>query len=278
MSVAPPTWSIERHRRVGSTMEIAGERAGAGAPEGTVVVADYQSAGRGRAGRQWVAPPGSALMLTAVLRPDLPADRLGPLALVAGVALAEAVEIETGLSCWLKWPNDLWFGDRLDGRKTAGILVSARLGSAGVDHVLVGIGLNVSTPAGAMAPGATSIAVELAQEGREPAPWGNGTFGDDPRERFLSRTLERLGKHYSGFVAARGRPPLADWLERAALLGEWVDVDDGGEAQRGVFTGLRADGALLLRNECGDEVAVVAGDLVRGPRYRPPSASARSRR
>ncbi len=278
MIAGSPTWTIERHGRVGSTMEVAAERAAAGAPEGIVVVADYQSSGRGRAGRRWTAPPGSALMLTAVLRPDLPPGRLGPLALVAGVALAEAIEIETALPCWLKWPNDLWLGDRLDGRKAAGILVSARLGGSGVEHVLLGIGLNVSTPAAVLPEGATSVAAAMEQAGRALGPAAGGGDGDDPRERLLDRILERLGICYGGFVGSGGRPRLAGWLRRAALLGECVEVVGGGESRRGLFVGLRDDGALLLRNDLGADEAIVAGDLVRGPRYRPASASERSRR
>ncbi len=271
-------WSVERHGRVGSTMEIAAERAAAGAPEGTVVVADHQTAGRGRAGRAWTSPPGTALLLTAVLRPSLPAQRLAALALVAGVALAEAVEAETGLECWLKWPNDLWLGDRLAGRKAGGILVSARLGRSGVEHVLLGLGLNVSTPAPSLPEGATSLAVSLERPGQSLDGRGNRYAGDDPRVRLLARCLDRLGVGYRSFVASGGEPPFDAWLRRAALIGEHVEVMDGDQPRRGVFVGLRADGALLLRNERGDDEAVVAGDVVRGPRYCPESAAERSGR
>ena len=267
------SWSIERRGWVGSTMDIAAERAAAGAPEGTVVVADYQSDGRGRAGRRWEAPPGSALMLTAILRPDLPPNRLSPLALVAGVALAQAVEVETGLECWLKWPNDLWLGNRMEGQKAAGILVTVRLGNARVDHVLLGIGLNVSTPASALPEGATSIQVALEKVGGNLSFQVGRTAAEDLRERLLARTLDRLAEGYSTFVASRGRPPLDEWLRRAALHGERVEVAARGAPRRGLFVGVRTDGALLLRSDGGDEETVVAGDLVRGPRYSPTSTS-----
>jgi len=278
VTAAPPRWSIERHASVDSTMDLASERAIAGASEGTVVLADRQTAGRGRAGRRWETPPGVALMLTAILRPNVPADRLGPLALVAGVALAEAVEGETGLACWLKWPNDLWLGGRLEGRKAAGILVSARLGASGVDHVLLGIGLNVLTAPADLPPGATSLAVELAREGRVLGGGDGPKAGEDPRERILVALLDRLAEGYAGFVASGGSPLLEPWLRRAALLGEAVEVEANGEPTRGTFVGLRADGALLLRGDDGVEEAVVAGDLVRGPRYRPGPGAERSDR
>ena len=273
MTTHAPVWSVERHDRVGSTMDVAAERAAAGAAEGTVIVADHQTAGRGRAGRAWTSPPGAALLMTAVLRPDLPAERLAALALVAGVALAEAVEAETGLACWLKWPNDLWLGDRLAGSKTAGILLSARSGRSGVEHVLLGLGLNVSTPAPLLPEGATSIAAALERAGRSLVGRQDGDVGGDPRDRFLARSLDRLGVGYRAFVATGGQPPLDAWLQRAALLGERVEVVDGDRPRRGVFVGLRADGALLLRNERGDDEAIVAGEVVRGPRYRSESAA-----
>ena len=268
----PISWVIERHRSVGSTMDLAAERARAGAPQGTVVVADHQTAGRGRSGRSWLAPPGAALMLTAILRPFLPPDRLAALSLVAGVALAEAVEAATGLACWLKWPNDLWLGDRLAGRKAAGILVTARLGPSGIEHVLVGIGVNSATPPAALPPGATSLEVELAAIGKSMT---TVTGVADPRDCLLDRVLDRLEVGYACFVAGGGRPPLDDWIQRAALLGESVELVTEGKVKRGRFVGVRPDGALLLRGEDGVVEVVVAGDLVRGPRYRSESAGVR---
>lgn len=262
---------VLRFGQVGSTMDIAAEFAASGEPEGLVVVADEQTAGRGRAGRTWQAPPGSALLLTVVLRPDVPGDRLGVLAPLAGVAVAEAVEAETGLACWLKWPNDLWLGERNAGRKAAGVLASARLAGDRSAYVLLGIGINVSTPPTALPAGATSLAVAMAlaraaagEAGFDEAG-GTGEVGPD-RERLLSELLARLDALYSAFVAGSGRPPLDGWRERAALLGEPVTVEVAGVVHRGVHAGIDDDGALLLRQSDGSVERIVAGDLTRGPR------------
>lgn len=269
-------WAVERHGTVGSTMEVAAERALAGAAEGTVIFADGQTAGRGRAGRRWQTPAGTALLVTAILRPAVAPDRLSTLALVAAVAVAEAIEAETGLPVWLKWPNDLWLGERDAGLKVGGILVSARLGQRCVEHALVGIGVNVSSTAAELPTGATSIAVALPDADARSRASSRADFrldaapasaNDDRRLALLQRLLTVLGEGYGAFVAADGRPSLTPWLNRAALLGESVEVDVGGEPRRGVFVGVRDDGALLLRGRDGREEAIVAGDLVRGPRY-----------
>lgn len=310
----PPIWRIERHDRVGSTMDIAAARAQAGEPEGLVVVADEQTAGRGRAGRTWQAPPRSALLLTALLRPPLPPDRLSTLALVAGVALAEAVEAVTGLPAWLKWPNDLWLGERNAGDKAAGILATSRLGPAGVEYALLGIGVNVTTPVEALPPGGTSLAAARFRRRKEGGPGPGdperedsggaeaadesagetgragatndsfevsglaGATNENPglapvasRDALLAALLDRLGVAYAAFVHHGGRPPLDGWLRRATLLGQDVEVEIGGERRRGVFVGLREDGALLLRVDDGTIEAIVAGDLTRGPRPVVPS-------
>ncbi|HEU0113731.1 MAG TPA: biotin--[acetyl-CoA-carboxylase] ligase, partial [Thermomicrobiales bacterium] len=110
-------WIVHRFGAVDSTMDEAARLAAAGAPEGTVVRADFQRAGRGRAGRSWESPPGAALLTTLLFRPVVPPDRLGVLALSAGVAVAEAIEAVGVGPAWLKWPNDVWLGSPVDGRK-----------------------------------------------------------------------------------------------------------------------------------------------------------------
>ncbi|MCC6315116.1 MAG: biotin--[acetyl-CoA-carboxylase] ligase [Thermomicrobiales bacterium] len=245
---------IRRYAQVASTMEIAADLAVAGASEGTVVLADEQTAGRGRAGRSWRTPPGSSLALTAILRPPLPPDRISTLPLVAGVAVAEAIEALTGTSVWLKWPNDCWLGDRNAGAKVAGVLMTARLAEAGVAFALLGIGINVTSPADALPPAATSLAAA-------------GLVSGDPRESLLALLLERLTKGYTAALIHDGRPPLDAWRRRAALLGEPVTIDREGKPATGVFAGVRDDGALVLRRPDGTLLPIVAGDLTRGPRY-----------
>ncbi len=266
---------VLRYGQLGSTMDVAAEFAAAGEPEGLVVVADEQAAGRGRAGRAWQAPPGSALLLTVLLRPEVAADRLGVLAPLAGVAVAEAVEAQTGLACWLKWPNDLWLGDRNAGKKAAGVLASARMVGGKPDHVLLGIGLNVSTPESALPDGATSIAAQIAaaHARRRVSTRGLERHVDDAlaskhpdRECILAALLARLDAHYAAFVASDGNPGLDGWLARAAMLGEPVTVEVGGATRHGNHAGIAHDGALLLRLRDGSVERIVAGDLTRGPR------------
>src|SRR5512143_704887 len=122
-----------------STNRVAMEMAENGAKHGTVVVADAQTAGRGRMGRRWVSPAGKNLYVSLLLRPSVPTVDAPQLALVAGIALADAVE-EVGVPAFLKWPNDLYCG----GRKAAGILAEMASDPDGVRHVVIGVGLNVN--------------------------------------------------------------------------------------------------------------------------------------
>lgn len=248
--IASVQWRIERLGTVGSTMDEVAARAADGAPEGAVVVADHQTAGRGRAGRAWEAPPGSALMLSVLFRPPLPPDRLGALPLVVGAAVAEALELVAPVVCQLKWPNDVWIG----GHKVAGLLASGRAGSdAAPGPLVLGIGINVATPSAALPEGATSLAI--AVPGARPPD----------REDVLAALLLRLDIGYRAFLASGGRPDLHAWRARAALLGEPITVVDGGRRREGRFVGVDADGALLLAVEGGETVRIVAGDLTRGP-------------
>ena len=242
---------VIRMGTVGSTMDEVISLAAAGEPEGTVVVADEQTAGRGRAGRPWRAPAGTALLCSVLLRPPVRPEQLAVLPLVVGVAVAEAIEDAAGLPCRLKWPNDVWLGDGATGSKVAGVLLTARSGAAGIEHAIVGVGINVGAAPANLPPGATSLAAEAGRP-----------FAVD---EVLAALLDRLDAGYRAFLAADGAPSLTAWRERAALLGAPVTVAVAGKLRAGVMRGVDDAGALLLERENGAIHRVAAGELVRGP-------------
>jgi BirA family biotin operon repressor/biotin-[acetyl-CoA-carboxylase] ligase len=231
---------------------VASQLARFGARERTAVVSTEQTAGRGRAGRPWQAAAGSAVFATLILRPPVAAHQLSTLPLVVGVAVAETIERISGSAVSLKWPNDIWLGQGSDAAKVAGILVTSSLHGERVEHVLVGIGINVLGRAHDLPLGATTI---QAATGVTVTP-----------DEVLGVLLERIADAYAAFVASKGRPTLAGWLARAALLGEMVTVEEAGGSIIGTFVGIDEAGVLLI-DEPGHPVRrVVAGDLVRGPR------------
>ena len=214
------------HRSVDSTNERAKALALRGAPHGTVVTADEQTAGRGRQGRGWVAAPGSAVLLSVVLRP--PPESV-PLA--AAVAVADAVPAD----CRIKWPNDVL----VDGRKLAGILVEGRPQEG---WAVLGIGLNVTTPAHAFPPELREIATSLAAVLPEPPTI----------EQLLPALFGRLEER----LAAPLPEVLAEWRRRDALRGSKVRWS-GGE---GTAAGIDDRGSLLVDTGSG-RVALAAGEV-----------------
>ena len=231
---APCSPAVHRHDELPSTNDEALRLAAEGAPAGTAVVADRQTAGRGRAGHTWSSPPGVALLFSVVLRPALEAERLPLVPLACGCALARAVEGRTGLPARVKWPNDLL----VHGRKCAGLLCEAASGA-----VVCGIGLNVNTPPAALPPRPMFPASSLLAE--------SGTGVPFDREALLSDALGELSAAIARLEAADG----AEWLAREfsardALRGRTVEVAlPDGSAARGVASGIAPSGALLL--DCG---------------------------
>lgn len=245
-------WSVQHFASLSSTMDQAALLARSGAMERTVVASDEQTAGRGRGGRAWQSPRGQSLSCTLILRPRVPPGRLATLPMIAGVAVAEAIEEITGAETRLKWPNDVWLGDDPTQRKVAGILLSSSLSGSVVDYVLVGIGINVTTPRKELPPGAASL---VSATGTLAAP-----------AQVLDVLLRRFDAGYSDYLASNGRPSLEGWRARAALIGEPVTVEDAGRILSGVHAGIDDDGALLLKVPGGTVRRVVSGDLVRGPK------------
>jgi len=232
-----------RHfRRVGSTNTVARELAAAGAPHGTVVTAAEQTAGRGRQGRTWTAPPDSALLYSAVLRPIEPRHSVLPLAVA--LAVCETAEIlRPGIECQVKWPNDI----HLDGRKLAGILIEARPQDG---WAVLGVGLNL-----------TIAAAEFPEELRDRAISLFGSASAVPygrvasiRNSWAAGTLsERLG----AWLEADAEAVLGAWRARDALVGREVSWEKGS----GVADGVDERGYLLVRLADGDRIALGAGDV-----------------
>jgi BirA family transcriptional regulator, biotin operon repressor / biotin---[acetyl-CoA-carboxylase] ligase len=220
-----------------------------GGPEGQVLVAESQTAGRGRMGRSWVSEPGASLTFSVLLRPvAVPAARRGWLPLLTGVAVASAVRAVSGVAATLKWPNDVLAGSR----KLAGILAEQS-----ADAVVVGIGLNVATPAEALpAPPGGLRATSLLAAGASVS-----------REAVLAGILRELAARYLAFRAdpdaARGGL-LAEYRSLCATLGRTVRVElPGDRVLAGVAADIDADGRLLIA-EGGDAVPVPvsAGDVI----------------
>jgi BirA family biotin operon repressor/biotin-[acetyl-CoA-carboxylase] ligase len=227
------------YQEVGSTNDVAGALAEQGAEEGLVVIADRQTAGRGRLGRVWVSPPGVGLYLSIVLRPSTTLASL--LTIAAGVAVAEGIESATGLRAQLKWPNDAHVG----GRKLAGILAEGA-----PRHVVLGIGINVLPAAYPpdVATRATSIEAEL------------GRAVD--RGLLVGECLSALAQRYRDLHHDGGQAIVDAWRSRAASsLGRAVEWDEGGVKRTGLVDGISDDGALLVR--AGEAVVRIRSGEVR---------------
>jgi BirA family transcriptional regulator, biotin operon repressor / biotin---[acetyl-CoA-carboxylase] ligase len=225
-----------------STMDIARREARDGAGDGTVVLAEEQTAGRGRFGRSWVSPAGKNLYLTLVLRPD--AIRLRALSIVAPLAVSLALETVTGLEPGIKWPNDVLYG----GRKLAGILIETEFSGADPEFSLVGIGLNVNfdIPADSEIAGlATSVKQELG------------------REVSRAELLASLLNHFEASIAGeqRGGSVHLQWKKRLETLGQRVTVTFQGQIYEGLAEDVDREGNLILRCDDGSLLTVEAGEV-----------------
>ena len=227
---------------VGSTNDVALGLAEAGAPEGTLVVADTQTRGRGRSGRLWHTPPGSALAMSLVLRPrSLRPETAWGISVAGALAVAEALETE-GAAPSIKWPNDVLLGER----KAAGLLVDASWEGERLSYAVLGIGVNVLAGSAPPDEGVDYPATSLEHElGR---PVDRGTL--------LLATLESLARWYARLGTAGLREA---WWQRMAFRDQRVSVWDGLHEARGRLTGIDAAGGVVLVLEGGERVIVGAG-------------------
>ncbi|MFD3162645.1 biotin--[acetyl-CoA-carboxylase] ligase [Herpetosiphon sp. NSE202] len=231
-----------------STNSLIRERAFAGVAEGLVIVANEQTAGRGRRGRSWSAPAGSSLLLSLLLRPTwlVPSESF-LLTMLAAVAISEAIERETSCTVELKWPNDLL----INGRKLAGILVE--LETAGPERLrwaVIGSGINVNwqpTDDPTINQAATSLASECGHE--------------VDRAGLLRAILHSYDRHYLNLRSGRREALRQAWLDRLTTLGKAVEVELSTHSFVGVAEAVDQHGGLQVRDSTGQLQTVYAGNV-----------------
>jgi BirA family biotin operon repressor/biotin-[acetyl-CoA-carboxylase] ligase len=230
---------------VDSTNLIASRLAREGAAEGTVVLADRQTAGRGRLNRAWQSPPGCNLYLSVILRPAVAPQDASPITLLAGVAVAEAIASVCPTGVGIKWPNDVLIRDR----KVCGILTEMRKDGGNL-ALIVGIGLNVNIQKDDFDPGHCDTATSLREE----------TGRDHSREDMVVLLCERLEHWYEIFLHAGFAPVKEEWLARSEMAGKHVRILFRDEVQEGVVEGIDRDGALLIADGRGEVRRITAGE------------------
>jgi BirA family biotin operon repressor/biotin-[acetyl-CoA-carboxylase] ligase len=250
----------------GSTNADALALARAGAPEGIVVVADHQTAGRGRRDRAWAAPPGGSLLVSVLLRPRAPVA--GAVTMAAAVAMAAAVDEAAGVAAGVKWPNDLVVATAAGDRKLAGILAEADWPAGATISggyrapapyeravVVVGVGVNVAWPADVSGdPGLAAVA-----ETATALSW-LGAHVD--RVDLLVAFLRGLAARYGDLAASGPDALMAEWRRRSATLGRRVRVDLGVDELEGTAVDVTPEGHLVIEADTGGRRTVAVGDVV----------------
>lgn len=238
---------IAYHRETDSTNLRAKELAEQGAPEGTVVIAEKQTSGRGRRGRSWFSPAEKGIYASLILRPSLPPNEAPKIVLLTSVAAADALSTQTHLDVMIKWPNDIL----VKGKKIAGILIDIGTEMDTVNYVIVGLGLNVNIPyrslPEAIRNDATSVLIETGKQ--------------TPRKVIIREYLRLCEKYYEWFNEGRFEEIIERWEKYANIIGQRIRVDLAGKTHRGNVSHIDPDGVLVIIDSAGKTHRIFSGDM-----------------
>lgn len=245
--------SLYYYDTIGSTNIEAKRLAEEGAPHGTLVVADAQTAGRGRRGRSWVSPAGSSVYFTVLLKPQFQPEKASMLTLVIAHSVALAVERYTGMDVGIKWPNDLV----IDGQKICGILTEMNVETDYIQHVVIGVGININQ----------QTKEEFAEEIRENAISIRMAYGKEiNRAELTAYIMEQFEKDYEIFVKTENLSGLLEsYSTHLVNLDKQVKVLDPHGEYTGIARGIEENGELIVEKEDHTIEHVYAGEVsVRG--------------
>jgi BirA family biotin operon repressor/biotin-[acetyl-CoA-carboxylase] ligase len=238
--------SIHYHPSIDSTNALAKRLADQGAPEGTLVITEEQTAGRGRRGRSWASPAGANLLFSVLLRPPVEGDRVFVLTMVLALAGVKALSRVAGVRAMIKWPNDLYVGTK----KLAGILTEFSVRGKKIDWAVLGMGMNVSwhpeVPEGSGAP-ATSLLEETGQR--------------VSRNDLLSEILTGFEALYRDVVDGSMKPLYEEWNQNCLVLGKAVLIESDTERIEGNALRIDDGGALIIEDAAGNERKILTGDV-----------------
>lgn len=238
---------IRYFRQTDSTNLRARELAARNAPEGTVVIAEEQTQGRGRRQRSWYSPPRQGIYVSLILRPAIPPTEAPRITLLTAVAVADALMSLMPLAVRIKWPNDIL----VRGKKIAGILTEISTGMDAIDYIVIGLGVNINIPAigfpEELRPVATSILIE--------------TGAPAIRSPFLCRYLECFEHYYDIFRTQGFDPVMRRWKELSEMQDSRIRVDMIDRQHVGTVAGFDRDGFLILRNDEGESIRIFSGDV-----------------
>ncbi|HXY54877.1 MAG TPA: biotin--[acetyl-CoA-carboxylase] ligase [Nitrospirota bacterium] len=237
--------SIHLFREVESTNTLAMEMASRGALEGTVVIAETQTGGKGRVGRKWISPKGN-LYLSVILRPEMPLNKAPMITLMGAVATATAIRKQCGVHAVIKWPNDILIA----GRKASGLLTEMSAEQDRIRHIVLGIGIDVNMNIDELPPEVRQIATTLEAEcGRK-----------IDRQSLLRQLMRELDAWYQVFLAAE-KGVLAEWKVLNVTIGNSVAVSGTGETFQGIAKDIDNEGRLIVEISDGTMRTVAAGDV-----------------
>ncbi|EHQ88208.1 biotin--[acetyl-CoA-carboxylase] ligase [Desulfosporosinus youngiae] len=235
------------YREVSSTNSIAKQMAKSGAREGTIVISGTQSAGRGRMQRKWFCPPGKGLLLSMLLRPKISVQFIPQLTLLTAVVVAETIKKVTGCTAGIKWPNDIY----INNKKVCGILAETSFSRTNVEHVIIGLGLNVNLNTDQLPPDCkdtgTSLSIELGQR--------------VSRISLLKQFITSWDEHLQSFMK-EGHPYLrSKWLENNVTIGKKVSINKRDGSLDGLAVDVSEKGGLIVRLSDGSLQEFLAEDV-----------------
>ncbi|MEJ8544831.1 biotin--[acetyl-CoA-carboxylase] ligase [Brevibacillus borstelensis] len=230
-----------------STQPLAHEAAAKGAPEGTLVIAEQQTGGKGRLGRPWHSPKGTGIWMSLIIRPEIPLPKTPQMTLLAAVALAKTMWEETGVEIKIKWPNDIFIGDK----KVSGVLTELNAESDRVNYLVIGMGINANLEQKDIPPELSSIATSLRIEAGKPIK----------RVAFIRRFCENFEREYDHYLQEGFERVKAEWEQHSYTIGKWITVSTIQQTLEGRAIGLDEEGVLILEDASGKRHKVYSADV-----------------
>jgi BirA family biotin operon repressor/biotin-[acetyl-CoA-carboxylase] ligase len=242
-------WDVRLFGTVASTNRALHDLATKAAPEGTVMIAEAQSAGHGRFGKPWFSPPDVNLYLSVLLRPTVEPRDVGGFSFVGSLALCDAIKAE-GLDATIKWPNDVL----VEGKKVAGVLVECATIESRVDFVIIGFGVNLNVTH-------QTLRGALGLAGHAAGSLHDFAGREIDRNAFAAALLNHLARWVETYRVEGPAPLLAAWRDRDILTGRRVEVRGEGPSYEGRVLGVDAQGHLVVRDSLGAQRRVLAGEI-----------------